>query len=92
MFYARCEPGGPRWIAEVVMHLIMLGALLELAGIVALVVQAVRHSRPATPASPGAADTLEPAYQGEIFPLKKFRLGLILLALGALLLLIGGRV
>jgi hypothetical protein len=74
------------------MGLIMLGALLELAGIVTLVVQAVRHGRRAgAPALPGAADTLEPAYQGEIFPLRKFRLGLILLALGAVLLLIGGR-
>jgi hypothetical protein len=74
------------------MQLIMLGALLELAGIVTLVVQALRHSRPAAPASPGAADTLEPAHQGEIFPLKKFRLGFALIALGALLLLIGGHV
>jgi hypothetical protein len=35
---------------------------------------------------------LEPAHQGEIFPLKKFRLGFALIALGALLLLIGGHV
>jgi hypothetical protein len=74
------------------MHLIMLGALLELAGIVILAIQAVRHSRPAAPASSGTADTLEPEHQGEIFPLKKFRLGLTLIALGALLLLIGGRI
>jgi hypothetical protein len=74
------------------MHLIMLGALLELAGIVTLVAQAIRHGRPAPPASPASADSLEPADQGEIFPLKKLWLGGTLIALGALLLLIGGRI
>jgi hypothetical protein len=74
------------------MHLIMLGALLELAGVVILVAQAIRHSRPAAPASPGTGDTLEPVYEGGLFPLKRFRLGGALIALGALLLLIGGRI
>ena len=74
------------------MYLIMLGALLELAGIVVLVIQAIHHSGPAAPVSPAAADTLEPVHQGEFPPLKKLRLGGALLALGALLLLIGGRI
>jgi len=74
------------------MHLIMLGALLELAGIVVLVAQAIRHGRPVTPASPAATDTLEPEYQGGFPPLKKLRLGITLIVLGALLLLIGGRI
>jgi hypothetical protein len=74
------------------MHLIMLGALLELAGIVTLVAQVIRHGRPAAPASPVAGDTLEPVHQGEIFPLKKYWPGPALIALGALLLLIGGRI
>jgi hypothetical protein len=74
------------------MHFIMLGALLELAGIVVLVAQAIRHGQPGAPASPVAADSLEPAHQSEIFPLKKLWLGGTLIALGALLLLIGGRI
>jgi hypothetical protein len=74
------------------MHLIMLGALLELAGIVTLVVLVIRHGRPATPASPIAADTLEPVHQGGLPPLKKLWLGVTLIALGALLLLVGGRI
>jgi hypothetical protein len=74
------------------MLIVMLGALLELAGIVVLVIQASRHGGPAAPASPAAADTLEPVHQGEFPPLKKLRLGAALLALGALLLLIGGRI
>jgi hypothetical protein len=74
------------------MHLIMLGALLELAGVVILVTQVIRHGAPAAPASTVAGDSLEPVQQGEIFPLKKFRLGGILIALGALLLLVGGRI
>jgi hypothetical protein len=74
------------------MLLVMLGALLELAGIVVLVIQASRHGQPVTPAPPGPADTLEPMHQGGFPPLKKLRLGGALLALGALLLLIGGRI
>ena len=74
------------------MHLIMLGALLELAGIVVLVGQAIRHGRPAGPASPAATDTLEPVHEGGLPPLKKLRLGITLIVLGALLLLIGGRI
>jgi hypothetical protein len=74
------------------MLLVMLGALLELAGIVVLVIQASRHGQPATPAPPAAADTLEPVHQGGFPPLKKLRLGIILMALGALLLLTGGRI
>jgi hypothetical protein len=74
------------------MYLIMLGALLELAGIVVLVAQVIHHGRPAAPASPAATDTLEPVHQGGLPPLKKLRLGGTLIALGALLLLIGGRI
>jgi hypothetical protein len=72
------------------MHLIMLGALLELAGIVTLVAQAIRPGRPAAPSPSVAADTLEPVHQD--LPLKRFWLGGTLIALGALLLLIGGRI
>jgi hypothetical protein len=74
------------------MLLIMLGALLELAGAVVLVAQAIRRDGPAAPASPVAPDTLEPADHGGLFPLKRFRLGGTLIVLGALLLLIGGRI
>jgi len=74
------------------MHFVLLGALLELAGIVLLVVHVMRHEQPATPATHRAPDTLEPAHQGWVFPLKGSWPGLALLAAGALLLLIGGRI
>jgi hypothetical protein len=84
--------GPSYWITEVAMLLIMLGALLELAGVVILVAQAIGDGEPAAPASPVAADSLEPLHRGGLFPLKRFRLGGALIALGALLLLIGGRI
>jgi len=74
------------------MHFVMLGAVLELAGIVFLAVRVMLHERPETPASPFAADTLEPVHRGWVFPLKGSWPGFTLLAVGALLLLIGGRI
>jgi hypothetical protein len=74
------------------MHFVMLGALLELAGIVFLVVHVMRHEQPAAPETSQAPDTLEPVHQGWVFPLRGSWPGFALLAFGALLLLIGGRI
>jgi hypothetical protein len=52
------------------MHFVMLGALLELAGIVVLAVQVIRYERMAASPSPEAADTLEPAPRGAFLRLR----------------------
>ena len=49
-------------------HIVLLGALFELAGIVVLVVQ---YERVTAPASPEAAGNLELTPRGGIFTLKR---------------------
>jgi hypothetical protein len=74
------------------MYFVLLGALLELVGIVFLVVRVIMHEPLASPTSSSAHDSLEPAAGGAVFSLKGNWPGYAMIALGALLLLIGGRV
>jgi hypothetical protein len=74
------------------MYVVLLGALLELVGIVYLVVRVIMHEPLASPASSTARDTLEPPAGGGVLSLKGSWPGYAMIALGALLLLIGGHV
>jgi hypothetical protein len=70
------------------MYLVLLGALLELAGMVFLVGRAIMREPRAIPLA--GQETLEPA--GTAGPsLKGYWPGIAMLAVGALLLLAGGR-
>jgi hypothetical protein len=71
------------------MHFVLLGALLELAGIVFLMVRVIMHKPLATPAK---SDSLEPAPQGGILPPTGNWPGYALVVFGAVLLLIGARI
>jgi len=73
------------------MYLVWLGAFLELAGMVFLVMRVISDggSRPESKTAP--ADTIEPASHGPAPSLKGSWPGIAMLALGAVLLLIGGR-
>jgi hypothetical protein len=75
------------------MLVIWLGALLFVIGIVLLAGQAIWHGRMSEsgPAGLGSRNTLEPAHRGVRFMgLGSNWPGLLLVALGAILLLVGG--
>lgn len=74
------------------MVLVLLGALLELAGMVYLVMHVGRGDPISTPASIIAHDTLEPPQSGRAFSFKGMLPGIAMIAVGALLLLVGGRI
>jgi hypothetical protein len=74
------------------MYFVLLGAVLELAGVVFLMVRVIQHKPLASPTSPARSDTLEPSPRGGILPSKGNWPGYALIVLGALFLLIGGRI
>ena len=74
------------------MYLVLLGALLELAGMVYLVVRVSRRESGSASTSLPVRDTLEPPQSSEVFSFKGNWPGIAMIALGALLLLIGGRI
>jgi hypothetical protein len=75
------------------MSMILLGALLVLAGVVFLAVQVMRHgalSSAKQGTGRGAPQSLEPRRQGGIFDPRRNWPGYVLIFIGALLLLTAG--
>jgi hypothetical protein len=72
------------------LYLLFLGAFLEIAGMAYLVGRAIMHEPRAAPGS--GQDTLEPAAGNTALSLKGYWPGIAMLAAGALLLLVGGRI